>query len=239
MKIFRIITALSICLAVAVTGLSSNISFAKSSKKDSKIKSSSVSKSLISKANKYVKFDGKKFVFENNNKSKLTVSELNIVTKNVANANASINKMLSESKNKSDITYTTTQNGIKFTSYSNESSSKSGLQYRSINKSAMWDFEINWWGMRVFLHRNFIAKMKVYKDTHMYLIAGSAAGTTAILTAAGMATAPATALGLAVGAVGTYKYNKIEDAGSKGKGIYIDGLGFDWPSFVLSKIYPA
>lgn len=131
---------------------------------------------------------------------------------------------------------TTDNNSIKVTPIQ----SSSEVTINSINTSSYWDYELLWWGYRIYLSHNLINDVK----SHPIYIAGSAAISTGLLNATltklGL---PGWIANIIVGITlikgGTILY---ADAG---KGVYIDafwsipGSATSAINFAISKVYAA
>lgn len=126
-------------------------------------------------------------------------------------------------KNVPNLEVTKTVNSIKFASYMSETPQTSGISMRTINKTKYWDYEILWWGYRIYFHSNLVNDMKNWKST--------TTGTGGIITGllfrswlikVGMSTTPAGWISTVAGLAITWTFEKIINA-NKGRGVFIDG----------------
>lgn len=194
-----------------------------------KVESIKEQKMDIQKLDKYVELNTNTRQFTLNDSAYLELSrnEVNFIQESINKSNELVkeynSQLISDTYKKS------------FRQY--ERLNKSQRITRSIDTSAYWDWEVCWWGKRVYLHNNLIKDMQSYSNT----VLGGAGFTGVVLTNClaelGVASGP---IGLIVGAFGlnaAYTYDRIVNNNS-GNGVYLDtfwgtGLGTYW------KVYGA
>lgn len=185
----------------------------------------------IQRLDKYVELDpyARRFVIKNSAYSELSESDLQFM-KN------SINKSNELVKQNDQLTVDT--HAKKFI----ESGQKynSGRSKRSIDKSKYWDWEVFWWGKRVYLHNHLIRDMQVYANTTLAGVGFTGASLGAALGVFGLPAAPIALIVAAYGVNAAYTYDRIVQADENGghHGAYLDtfwgtGVGSYW------KVYSA
>ncbi|MCK6078511.1 hypothetical protein [Paenibacillus silvae] len=193
---------------------------------------SEISTELKQKASPYITLEGFHFKLASEATKELNADELTLVKGALKTANQQARTIL----NDSHVRVTIDTNSIKVTPVQ----SSSEITINSINTSSYWDYELLWWGYRIFLSHNLIEDVK----SRPLYIAGSAAISTGLLNASltyfGL---PGWIANIIVGVTlvkgGTILY---ADAG---KGVYIDtfwslpGSPSGVINFALSEVYAA
>ncbi|MFK4475204.1 hypothetical protein ABH897_004991 [Paenibacillus sp. RC73] len=187
---------------------------------------SELSQELINKANPYIKLQSQKFTLIEEASKNLTEDELGLVNKALDLAN-------DQAKNiPDDVTVTTTDsNSLKVV--------PSNFSTASINTSAYWDYELLWWGYRIFLSHQLTQDIKA-KSLYIGGIGAISSGSlNAILTSLGL---PGWIANIIVG-VFIVKGATIVYA-DNGRGVYLDAFWAIDPAnqvinFALSKVYGA
>ncbi|MDO3679824.1 hypothetical protein [Paenibacillus ehimensis] len=191
-----------------------------------------VTEELIRKADPYVTLVSKKFILSENASNTLTKQEIEIVKKALEQANAQVEKIPVTQQ-----LTVTERNSLKASSQSVESD----IGPQSINTSAYWDYELLWWGYRIFLSHQLTEDIKaraLYIGGISAISGGALAG---IFAALGV---PTWIASIVVG-VFAVKGAQIVYA-DNGNGVYIDTFwtvpgipGGGGLNFLLSKVYAA
>ncbi|WKL00925.1 hypothetical protein Q0F98_28960 [Paenibacillus amylolyticus] len=190
-----------------------------------------ISTELQQKANPYITLEGFQFKLAPEASQELNADELALVK----GALKAANKQARTIMNDNQVRVTTDNNSIKVTPIQ----SSSEVTINSINTSSYWDYELLWWGYRIFLSHNLISDIK----SRPLYIAGSAAISTGLLNASltyfGL---PGWAANIIIGITiikgGTILY------ADTGKGVYVDTYWIVTPidmilDFGGAKVYPA
>ncbi|OMF26111.1 hypothetical protein [Paenibacillus peoriae] len=188
---------------------------------------SELSQELINKANPYIKLQSQTFTLSEEASKNLTEDELGLVNKALDSAN-------NQAKNISgDVTVTTTDNNSLKVVPTNKFSTA------SINTSSYWDYELLWWGYRIYFSHQLIndIKSKALYAGGIGAISGSTL--TGILSSLGL---PGWIGGIVVG-IFLVKGASIVYA-DNGRGVYIDAFWAGDPAsqavnFVTAKVYGA
>ncbi|GMX66297.1 hypothetical protein Elgi_55690 [Paenibacillus elgii] len=199
-----------------------------------------VTEELIRKADPYVKLVSKKFILSENASNTLTKQEIEIVKKALEQANAQVEKIPATQH-----LTATERNSLKASSQSVESGigtqSINGIGTQSINTSAYWDYELLWWGYRIFLSHQLTEDIKAKALYYGGISAISGGALSGIFAALGVPTWIASIIVwvfVVKGAQIVYADN--------GNGVYIDTFwsipgipGGGGLNFLLSKVYAA
>lgn len=185
----------------------------------------------IQRLDKYVELDpyARKFIIKDSAYSELSKSDLQFIKVSINQSNELVkqnNQLRTDTQAKRFI-----QSGQKY---------NNGIAKRSIDKSKYWDWEVFWWGKRVYLHNHLIRDMQVYANT---TIAGAGFTGASLAVALGVFGLPGAVITLIVAAYGVnaaYTYDRIVQADENGghHGAYLDtfwgtGAGTYW------KVYSA
>ncbi|MFS8210793.1 hypothetical protein [Paenibacillus polymyxa] len=185
-----------------------------------------LSQELIDKTNPYIKLQSQRFTLSEEASKNLSEDELGLVNKALDSAN-------DQAKNiPDDVTVTVTdKNSLKI--------APSNFSTASINTSSYWDYELLWWGYRIFLSHQLTQDIKE-KSLYIGGIGAISSGSlNAILTSLGL---PGWIANIVVG-VFIVKGATIVYA-DNGRGVYIDAFWAVDPAsqvinFALSKVYGA
>lgn len=191
-----------------------------------------ISIELQQKANPYITLEGFQFKLSSEASQELNAEEIALVKGALKTANAQARAILKDTQ----VRITTDSTSIKVTPVQ----SSSEVTITDINTSSYWDYELLWWGYRIYLSHNLISDIK----DHPIYIAGSAAVSTGALngtlTKLGL---PGWIANIIIG-ITLLKGATILYSDS-GKGVYIDAF-WSLPgsptvgiNFALSKVYSA
>lgn len=185
----------------------------------------------IQRLDKYVELDphARKFIIKNSAYSELSKSDLQFIKDSINKSNELVkqnNQLTADTQAKRFI-----QSGQK---------SNNGISTRSIDKSKYWDWEVFWWGKRVYLHNHLIRDMQVYANTTLAGVGFTGASLGVALGVFGLPAGPIALIVAAFGFNAAYTYDRIIAADENGghHGAYLDtfwgtGVGSYW------KVYSA